>query len=103
MIEAIREQLKPLYQSGDLLGFSVCSDTGEVIHNETYFSDEVAWQATAPFVSSKRQLSQSGRETHRLTVVLDDAIIIYGQLEQGHAIFILSPDCDLDAAAAVLS
>lgn len=102
-VEQIRQQVQPLYDAGDLLGFSICGDAGEIIHNESFFSDEVAWQATAPFVSTNRQLAQLGRTVQRLTVELEDAVLVYGKLDQGHALFTLGPRCDLDACAAVLS
>lgn len=95
--------LQPVYDSGDLLGFSICGDAGEVIHNESFFNDEVAWQATAPFVNVMRQMKKAGRDVNRLTVELDDVTLVYGRLEQGHALFTLGRDCDLDAAAAVLA
>ncbi|MCP5537406.1 MAG: hypothetical protein H7A51_14385 [Akkermansiaceae bacterium] len=102
-MEAIRARLQALYDSGDLLGFSICSDAGVVVHNESFFSDEAAWQATAPFVNVMRKMKKAGRDVHRLTVELDDVTLIYGCLEQGHALFTLNRQCDLDAAAAVLT
>ncbi|MBT8045193.1 MAG: hypothetical protein KJO79_09605 [Verrucomicrobiae bacterium] len=102
-MDQIREMVQPLYDSGDLLGFAICGDAGEIVHNESFFSDEMAWQAVAPFVNVVRQMKKSGRDINRLTVELEDVTLIYGQLEQGHALFTLGRDCDLDAAAAVLS
>lgn len=102
-MEAIREMTQPLYDSGDLLGFSVCGDAGEIVHNESFFSDEVAWQATAPFVRVARQMEKADRTVNRLTVELDDVILIYGKLDHGHALFALERNCDLDRAAGVLS
>ncbi len=95
--------VQPIYESGDLLGFSICGDAGEVVYNESFFSDEVAWQATAPFVRVARQLEKAERIVNRLTVELDDVILIYGKLDEGHALFALAHDCDLDRAADVLS
>ena len=102
-MQQIKEQVQPLYDAGDLLGFSVCGNAGEIAHNESFFSDEVAWQATAPFVSAARQLEQLGRTVQRLTVELDEVVLVYGKLEQGHALFTLDRRCDLDAAAVMLS
>lgn len=102
-METIRNTLQPLYDSGDLLGFSICGDAGEIVHNESFFSDEVAWQATAPFVRVMRQMENADRTVHRLTVELDDVTLIYGRLEQGHALFALARGGELDRAAAVLS
>ena len=102
-MDHIREMVKPLYDSSDLLGFSICAEAGEVVHNESFFSDEVAWQATEPFVSVMTQMAAAGRILHRLTVELDDVTLIYGRLQEGHALFTLKRDCDLDAVAGVLS
>lgn len=102
-MQDIKELVQPLYETGDLLGFSVCGDAGVIIHNESFFSDEMAWLATAPFVNVIRQLGKAGRDVSRLTVELDEVTLIYGRLDQGHALFALSRDCDLDAAAGVLS
>ncbi len=99
----IREMVQPLYDSGDLLGFSVCGDKGDVVHNESFFSDELAWQATVPFVNVMRKMKKVERIVNRLTVELDDVTLIYGRLDEGHALFALRRDCDLDTAAAVLS
>ena len=60
-MEEIREMVQPLYDAGDLLGFSIYSDGGEVLHNESFFNDEVAWQATAPFVRVVRQMEKAER------------------------------------------
>ena len=99
----IREMVQPLYDSGDLLGFSVCGDTGKLVHNESFFSDELAWQATVPFVNVMRKIRKADRVVNRLTVELDDVTLIYGRLDEGHALFTLRRSCDLDAASAVLS
>ena len=102
-MEQIKKMIQPLYDSGDLLGFSICGEEGELIHNESFFSDEGAWQATLPFVNVMLGLEKGNRSGIRLTVVLDDTTLIYKKLEQGHALFALRSACDLDAAAAVLS
>jgi hypothetical protein len=99
----IKEMVKPLYDSGDLLGFSVCGDTGSMIYNESFFNDELAWRATVPFISVTLKLGRAGRIATRLTVELDDVTLIYKQFDQGHALFFLRSACDLDTAAAVLS
>lgn len=95
--------VQPLYDDGSLLGFSICDDHGVIVHNESFFSDEAAWQATAPFTRCSRQLGKAGRVVKRMTVQMEDVILIYGKLEQGHALFSLDPGCDLDAVAEVLS
>jgi hypothetical protein len=102
-MEQIKEMVQPLYDSGDLLGYSVCGDTGEMIHNESFFSDKRAWQATLTFVNVILGLEKADRIGIRLTVELDDVTLIYQKLDQGHALFTLRSSCDLDTAAAVLS
>lgn len=102
-MEQLQELLKPLYQTGDLLGFSVCNEKGKVLHNESFLSDEYAWKATLPFVSVTDKLERAKRDVLRLTVELDKYILIYGQLDIGHALFTLSKDCDLDSVAELLS
>ncbi|MFK7911786.1 MAG: hypothetical protein AB8F34_14460 [Akkermansiaceae bacterium] len=102
-MENIREMVQPLYDAGDLVGFSICGDAGEIIHNESFFSDEVAWQATAPFVRVMRQMEKAERIVNRLTVELDDVTLIYGKLDEGNALFTLNAGCDLDRVAGVLT
>ncbi len=99
----IKEMLQPLYYSGDLLGFSVCDDTGKIVNNESFFSDEYAWHATLPFVEVMQKMTRAGRRVKRLTVELDDVTLIYRKLDEGHALFALRSACDLDTAVAVLS
>lgn len=98
----IKEMVKPLYDSGDLLGFSVCGDTGEVVHNESFFSDEFAWKATEPFVILKLKMQKARRTVTRLTIELDDVTLIYRKLDVGHALFTLRTACDLDTVATAL-
>ena len=102
-MENIREKVQPLYESGDLLGFSICGNAGEVLHNESFFSDEVAWQATAPFVRVGRQMEKADRTVKRLTVELESVTLIYSQIEAGHALFTLDKGSDLDTAAKTLA
>lgn len=100
---AIRAHLQPLYESGDLLGFAVCDDDGEVINNETFLSQEAASKATKTFLSNCQQLAESGRSVYRLTLEMDDVIVIYHCIEEGQGMFILSSDCDLDTAADLIA
>ena len=102
-MEEIRNMVKPLYESGELLGFSICGDDGACVYNESFLSDEVAVRATAPFIDCVKELGDSGRTVNRLSVELDDVILIYGRLPEGHALFTLGRECDLDAVAEVLS
>ncbi len=103
VMDQIREMVKPLYDTGDLLGFSVCADDGGVVHNESFLSDEAAGNATQIFAGCAQQIADADRTVNRLTVELDDVTLVYGRLEQGHALFSLERGCDLDAAAKVLS
>ncbi len=102
-METLRKKVQSLYDSGDLLGFSVCSDSGSILHNESFLSDEAAETATAPFISCSKLLAESDREVQRLTVELDDVILIYIHTDQGHALFTLGQDCDLDHAASIIA
>lgn len=95
----IREHLQPLYTSGELLGFAVCDEEGEVLGNETFLSHEGVHKAAQIFLSSCQQMAESERGVYRLTVEMDDVIVIYHCIEQGQGLFILSSDCSLDAAA----
>jgi len=102
-MEEIRKMVKVLYDTGDLLGFSVCGKEGVCLHNESFLSDEAVQKATAPFIRCVQELEMAGRTVERLSVELDDVVLIYGRLPDGHALFILDRECDLDAAAEVLS
>lgn len=102
-MDQIRKMVQPLYDTGDLLGFSVCGDDGAVIHNESFLSDEAAGSATDIFIGCVRQMADAERAVNRLTVELDDVTLIYGRLAGEHALFALERECDLDAVAEVLS
>jgi len=101
--DAMREHLKPLYDSCSLLGFAVCDDDGEIMHNETFLSHEAASKGTKTFLSNCQQLAESGRSVYRLTVEMDDITVIFHCIEQGQGMFILSSECDLDAAADLIA
>jgi len=97
--DKIREHLQPLYDSAALLGFAVCDDDGEIVYNETFLSNEGAAKAAKLFLSNCQQMGESGRSVYRLTVEMDDIIVIYHCINDGQGLFILSSDCDLDASA----
>ena len=101
----VRDITEQLYDSGALLGFTITSTEGEMVHNESFFSDEAASQAMVTLVGSVEQLATSGREVKRLTVELDDVVVIYSHITNSdqHGMFILSRSCDLDQAAAALA
>lgn len=101
-MDQIKEMVQPLYDSGDLLGFSVFGDRGEALHNESFLCDETAWLATKPFIDIVQKMDRAHRSVNRLTVELDDVILIYRQINQGHTLFAVSKTCDLDSAVAVL-
>ncbi|MBT8037731.1 MAG: hypothetical protein KJO21_09320 [Verrucomicrobiae bacterium] len=87
---------------GALLGFSLCGDDGEVIHNESFLSDQAAAKATQLFIEGVKELVAAQRVVNRLIVELDDVILIYGRIAEAHALFTLERGCDLDAVAAVI-
>ena len=101
----IRDIAQQLYDSGALLGFTITSIEGEMVHNESFFSDEAASQALATLVGCIEQLAVSGREVKRLTVELDDVVVIYSHIKDRdrHGMFILSRSCNLDQSANALA
>lgn len=101
----VRDTAQQLYDSGDLLGFTITSLEGEMVHNESFFSDEAAAQALNTLVGCVEQLGASGRTVNRLTVELDDVIVIYTHINDRdrHGMFILSRECALDEAAEAIS
>lgn len=102
MIKEIRERFESLYKNRSLLGFTLFNDQGELIHNESFSSDHVARSTADLFMRCRIGLLKSGRKVQRFTIELDDIILIYCLIEEGHAVFTLDRECDLDAAAKVL-
>ncbi|MGJ8678172.1 MAG: hypothetical protein ACSHX0_11690 [Akkermansiaceae bacterium] len=103
MIEEIREKVKPLYESNDLLGFTVSDDQGKLLHNESFLSDAAAKRSVELFVNCSLSLLKAGRKSKRFTVELDDVILVYCSLDAGNVVFTLDGACDLDVAANLLS
>lgn len=101
----VRDTAKELYDSGALLGFAITSAEGEMVHNESFFSDEAALQAIATLVGCVEQLGLSGRIVKRLTVEMDDVVVIYTHItdRDRHGMFLLSRSCDLDQSADALA
>ena len=101
----VRDTAQQLYDNGALLGFAITSAEGEMVHNESFFSDEAAAQALAMLTGCVQQLAASGREVRRLTVELDDVVVIYTHItdRDRHGMFILSRACNLDHAADILA
>ncbi|GEM_PF-6520396 len=101
----VRDTARQLYDSGALLGFTITSLEGEMVHNESFFSDEAAGQALAMLVGCVEQLTASGRHVKRLTAEMDDVIVVYIHITDldRHGMFILSRVCDLDHAADALA
>lgn len=95
--------MQPLYDSGDLLGFAICAQSGGVLHNESIFSDEAVQQVIQPFIDCASGLSTSGRDVQRLTVDAAQMVLIYGMVGEHYGLFVLDPESDLDHAAEVLS
>lgn len=102
MIEEIRIKVQPLYETKELLGFSVLNDHGGMLHNESFLSDEAARASADIFMGCRLSMLQGGRKLTRFIVELDDIILIYCLTQAGHTIFTLDADCDLDAAAKLL-
>ncbi len=99
----MRERLQPLYDSVSLLGFAVCDHDGQVLKNDSFLSHEGVSKAARTFLSNCEQMSASDRHVHRLTVEMNDVIVIFHRLQQGQGMFILSSDCDIDAAADLIA
>ena len=102
MIKDIRERLASLYKDKSLLGFTLFNDQGELVHNESFSSDHIARSTVSLFMNCRLSLLKSGRKVQRFTIELDDIILIYCLIEEGHAVFTLDRECDLDAAAKIL-
>jgi len=100
----VRDTTDDLYKSDALLGFAISSEEGELIHNESFFSDEAAHQALTTFRGALDQLAVSGRVVNRLTVELEDVLVIYMSIndQNRRGMFIFKRSCDLDGAAKVL-
>jgi hypothetical protein len=98
----VRDTAAKLYETGALLGFAITSIEGEMVHNESFFSDEAASQVVATLAGCVDQLMASGRSIERITVELDDVIVIFTHItdRDRHGLFILSRTCDLDQSAA---
>jgi len=101
----VRDTAEQLYESGALLGFTISSVEGEMVHNESFFSDEAATQVILTMIECINQLTTSGRMVKRLTMELDDVIVIFTQITDRDRLgmFILSRSCSLDAAAEAIS
>ncbi|NWK55824.1 hypothetical protein HW115_09395 [Verrucomicrobiaceae bacterium N1E253] len=101
----VRDTAQKLYESNSLLGFAITSLEGEMVHNESFFSDEAAGQVIATMVGCVEQLAASGRTVKRLSVEMDDVIVIYTHItdRDRHGMFILSRSCPLDAAADAIA
>jgi len=98
----VRDTATKLYEAQALLGFFIVSIEGEMLHNESFFSDEAALQVMTTLAGCINQLVASGREVLRLTVELDDVILICTHItdRDRYGLFILRRTCDLDNSAA---
>ncbi|WP_435893232.1 hypothetical protein [Oceaniferula spumae] len=102
-IDDIREHLQPLYKSGELLGFAICDGDGEIFQNDTFLSHEGLQKAITAFRESGAQLAESGRAVHRMSVEMDDIILVYHGVKAGEGLFVLSSDCQLDQASTLIA
>ena len=100
---SIRKHLQPLYENDSLLGFAISDDVGELIYNETFLSEEAARTSCRTFLTNCKQLGKSGRRVHRLTMEMDDIVVIYCGIEEGYGLFILASECDIDLAVNLIS
>lgn len=98
----VRDTAAKLYETRALLGFAITSIEGEMVYNESFFSDEAANQVMTTLVGCVNQLMESGRGVERITLELDDVIVIYTPItdRDRHGMFILAKTCDLDQSAA---
>ena len=101
-VESVRRIVESLYTKGDLLGFSFFSDTGELEHNESFLSDEKAIESASFFMACRLNIMKSERRLMRTTIELDDVILMYCRLCDGHVVLTFDADCDLDTAAKMI-
>lgn len=101
----VRDTADKLYETRALLGFAIGSHEGEMIHNESFFSDDAATQVILTLKGCVDQLAVSGRIVKRLTMELDDVVVIYTHItdRDRRGIFILSRDSKLDPSADLIS
>jgi len=100
--EEVREHFKPLYESNDLIGFAICDLEGEVLINESFLSYEGVTKAVGTYLASNQQMVDSGRKVNRVTIEMDDIIVVYLPIEQGIGMFILPSDSNVDKAAKLI-
>lgn len=94
-----------LYESGALLGFAITSIDGEVVHNESFFSDEAAGKAMATMAGCVEQLAVSERKVKRLTIELDDVVVIFIHItdRDRYGMFIFTRSCSWNEVAVKLA
>jgi len=101
--DAISQHIQPLYDSGELLGYAICDEDGEVLLNETFLNREGVSKAANTFIVNYDQMDESGRNVNRLVLEMDDITIIHYRMKEGQGMFIFASDADLDAAGALIS
>ena len=101
-MKQVKDTAEKLYEARALLGFSIVNNQCEMVHNESFFSDEAALQVITFLVECMDQLVASGRAVKRLTIELDDVIVICTPIREQnrYGLFILTRTCDLDQSAA---
>ena len=102
MVEDIRHRVKPLYESGDLLGFVFMSSDGESFHNESFLCDSAARDSMEPFVTTYRKLARANRYIKQLVTELDDVILVHSRRDDGHVLYSVDIEADIDQIAAML-
>ena len=81
--EDISKHIQPLYDSGDLLGFAICSEENEVLLNETFLNREGVSKATDYFIANYEEMEASERSVKRVIIEMDDIIIIHYRMKEG--------------------
>ncbi len=101
--EGISKHIQPLYDSGDLLGFAICSEENEVLLNETFLNREGVSKATDYFIANYEEMEASERSVKRVIIEMDDIIIIHYRMKEGHGMFIFASDADIDVAGKLIA
>jgi len=99
----ISKHIQPLYDNGNLLGFAICSEESEVLLNETFLNREGVSKANDVFIANYAGMEVSERHVKRIILEMDDIIIIHCRMQEGHGMFILESDADVDAAGALIA
>lgn len=88
-MEETREKIQPLYDKNALLGFARFDADGNLLGNDTFFSDEAVCIAVSPFFECVEQLGASNRKVNRLTVELEELRVVYVPNNDGSNFYLL--------------